>query len=328
MKNKSLRCAALLVAAISLAGCGKASNDGTNVSEPVSEPVSESASEATNSSEETTAAAEKDWINEIYYWENGYITSDSRDQAIYSESESQWDGRFHVRDLVFYPGMTMGDIMDQGCTIVLKCTSNNKGSAWYHADGTPYSDAYLVVDNTTGFQLTDDDVLYGLGNFAVEDASSEDIVLGDTIALHANALDDTKADLEGYFSIVANDEREILGGMSLQCPLSFFFNVTSEDTGTPLRDIKLSGITDRVYLPEQINSSATPMTAVADFFGNALVVNKEDPVDSFPCYPIRYGEQVGLVSMDTYTTVEYVCLYTDLDTMKPRAEMREIFEQN
>ena len=65
MKNKSLRCAALLVAAISLAGCGKASNDGTNVSEPVSEPVSESASEATNSSEETTAAAEKDWINEI-----------------------------------------------------------------------------------------------------------------------------------------------------------------------------------------------------------------------------------------------------------------------
>lgn len=99
-------------------------------------------------------------------------------------------------------------------------------------------------------------------------------------------------------------------------------------TGTPLRDIKLSGITDRVYLPEQINASATPMTAVADFFGNALVVNKEDPVDSSPSYPIRYGEQVGLVSMETYTTVDYVCLYTDLDTMKPRAEMREIFEQN
>ena len=77
-------------------------------------------------------------------------------------------------------------------------------------------------------------------------------LLGDTIALHANALDDTKADLEGYFSIVANDEREILGGMSLQCPLTFFFNVTSKDTGTPLRDIKLSGITDRVYLPEQL----------------------------------------------------------------------------
>ena len=74
--------------------------------------------------------------------------------------------------------MTMGDIMDQGCTIVLKCTSNNKGSAWYHADGTPYSDAYLVVDNTTGFQLTDDDVLYGLGSFPVEDASSEDIFTG------------------------------------------------------------------------------------------------------------------------------------------------------
>lgn len=34
------------------------------------------------------------------------------------------------------------------------------------------------------------------------------------------------------------------------------------------------------------------MTAVSDFFGNALVVKKEDPVDSSPSYPIRYGEQV------------------------------------